>query len=125
MIIFDILATLDFSGDLPRWYWFYSLFYYMITSDALIYSWDCDKNLSISGGWQSSPIPQPNNELAIILRQLDLSGTLKLQQDHIKLGQSCLQAASQVALGHRATMLCKRPKNTILVISWQGLFYLF
>jgi hypothetical protein len=47
---------------------------------------------------------------------------LKLLQDYIKLGLSRLQTASQVALGHRATMLCKCPQNTILVISWQESF---
>ena len=39
-----------------------------------------------------------------------------------KLGLTHLQTASQVALGNRATMLCKSPQNTILVNSWQGSF---
>jgi hypothetical protein len=69
-----------------------------------------------------SAIPQSNYKLALNLCWLDIPGTLKFLHYYIKLVLPHLQAVSQVALGHRATMLCKCPKNTILVISWQGSF---
>ena len=48
----------------------------------------------------------PTTSLPLISVSFDPYGTFKLLQDYIKLGLSCLQAMSQVALAHRATMLC-------------------
>ena len=70
-----------------------------------------------SGGWASVP-PQPYNKLAFYLCQLDPLGTLLLLQDEIKLVRPRMQAVIQVALKHRATMLCESPQNTVGVISW-------